>query len=91
MLGIIAIPGMMTGALLGGASVAQAARLQMVIMFMIAASTALAALITTACALAVTVDSEHRVRSEFIDERKHGVWRARDAVIARILHAGASA
>ena len=77
-LGIIAIPGMMTGAILGGAPVQQAARLQMVIMFMIAASSALAAILVTVAALAIVVDSEHRIRVGRVDPRKHWVWRARE-------------
>jgi ABC-type iron transport system FetAB permease component len=43
-IGLIAIPGMMTGQIMGGASVLQAARYQQIIMFMISASTALAVL-----------------------------------------------
>ncbi|OCB91960.1 UPF0014-domain-containing protein [Sanghuangporus baumii] len=77
-LGIIAIPGMMTGAILGGAPVQQAARLQMVIMFMIAASSALAAILVTVAALAIVVDSEHRIRVNRVDPRKHWVWRTRE-------------
>lgn len=65
-LGIIAIPGMMTGAILGGSSVSQAAKLQMIIMFCISASTALAAMFTTVCAISVVVDEEHRVRPDRI-------------------------
>ena len=78
MLGIIAIPGMMTGAILGGSSVSQAARLQTVIMFMIAASGALASILTTVLLLSVVVDTEHRVRTDRVDARKHWVWRLRD-------------
>ncbi|KAJ2956339.1 hypothetical protein NQZ79_g7802 [Umbelopsis isabellina] len=44
-IGLIAIPGMMTGQIMGGASVLQAARYQQIIMFMISASTALSVLI----------------------------------------------
>ncbi|KIY69800.1 UPF0014-domain-containing protein [Cylindrobasidium torrendii FP15055 ss-10] len=65
-LGIIAIPGMMTGAILGGTSVQQAAKLQMIIMFMISSSTTLATMFTTAYAIATVVDAEHRIRSERI-------------------------
>ena len=68
----------MTGAILGGASVQQAARLQMVIMFMIAASSALTAIFVTVAALATVVDSEHRVRVSRVDPRKHWIWRARE-------------
>jgi ABC-type iron transport system FetAB permease component len=49
---------MMTGAILGGASVQQAARLQMVIMFMINAATTLAAIISSLLLFNVIVDSE---------------------------------
>lgn len=73
---------MMTGALLGGAPVAQAARLQMVIMFMIAASSALAAILVTGGALLTIVDAEHRVRAGRVDARKHWVWRGREHVWA---------
>ena len=82
-LGIIAIPGMMTGAILGGSSVQQAARLQMVIMFMISSCVALSAIITTVFALSVVVDNEHRVRTDRIDVRPHAVWRARNLVVEK--------
>ena len=68
----------MTGAILGGSSVQQAARLQMVIMFMIAAATALASMLVTCFTLMVVVDSEHRIRNDRIDGRKHALWRVRD-------------
>lgn len=77
----------MTGAILGGSSVQQAARLQMVIMFMISSSTALASIVTTALALIVVVDSEHRVRSDRIDVRPHAVYRARSYLFGRIVDA----
>lgn len=83
-LGIVSIPGMMTGAILGGASVEQAARLQMVIMFMIAASTALASIAATMLTLSVVIDAEDRVRMEEIDDRRHAVWRARNAAISKV-------
>ena len=49
----------------------------MVIMFMIAAASALAAILVTVCALMMIVDTQHRVRATRIDARKHWVWRAR--------------
>ena len=75
---------MTTGAILGGSSVEQAARLQMVIMFMISSCTALASIATTVLALAVVVDAEHRVRADRIDVRPHAVWRARDRALAAL-------
>lgn len=83
-IGIIAIPGMMTGAILGGSSVEQAARLQMVIMFMISSCTALSSIVTTILALGVVVDTEHRVRADRIDTRQHAVYRARNWVVSQI-------
>ncbi|XP_006459590.1 hypothetical protein AGABI2DRAFT_184217 [Agaricus bisporus var. bisporus H97] len=65
-LGIIAIPGMMTGAILGGSSVQQAARLQMIIIFMISSSTTLATVFTTFSCIAVIVDAKHRIRCDRI-------------------------
>ncbi|KAF4593361.1 hypothetical protein EYR38_009075 [Pleurotus pulmonarius] len=76
-LGIISIPGMMTGAILGGASVERAAKLQMIIMFMICASTALASMFTTLVALRVVLDCEHRIRDDRVDNRPHFIWRLR--------------
>ncbi|KIJ67119.1 hypothetical protein HYDPIDRAFT_109132 [Hydnomerulius pinastri MD-312] len=86
-IGIIAIPGMMTGAILGGSSVDQAAKLQMVIMFMISASTALASIVTTVITLAIVVDNEHRVRPDRVDVKEHVIWRARNWVFAMIFGA----
>ncbi|KAF9463945.1 hypothetical protein BDZ94DRAFT_1257835 [Collybia nuda] len=77
-LGIIAIPGMMTGAILGGASVQQAAKLQMIIVFMLSSATCLSAVFTTIAVVSVTVDSDHRIRMDRVDDRKHGIWRARE-------------
>ncbi|RDB29228.1 hypothetical protein Hypma_014890 [Hypsizygus marmoreus] len=84
-LGIIAIPGMMTGAILGGSSVQQAAKLQMIIMFMISSSTTLASIFTTIAVIAVAVDGEHRIRSDRIEERQHGFWRAREWLTQKLL------
>ncbi|KAG5644179.1 hypothetical protein DXG03_009020 [Asterophora parasitica] len=84
-IGIIAIPGMMTGAILGGASVQQAARLQMIIMFMIAASTALASIFTTISVISITIDGEHRIRTDRIDESMFWMWRAPERVLCKIM------
>ncbi|KAF8268469.1 UPF0014-domain-containing protein [Lactarius quietus] len=82
--GIISIPGMMSGAILGGADVQQAARLQMVIMFMISASCALACIIVLLLALSVCVDGEHRIRSERIDRRSHALRRASSDAVGAV-------
>ena len=78
---------MMTGAILGGSSVQQAARLQMVIMFMISSSTALSSIVTTIFALSVVVDKDHRIRTDKIDNRPHAIWRGRDWLLERLAEA----
>ena len=77
-IGLIAIPGTMTGAILGGVSVQHAARLQMVIMFMIVAASVLSPMLVILAALLTVVDSEHRIRVGRVDPRKHWVWRMRE-------------
>jgi hypothetical protein len=80
-MGIIAIPGMMTGAILGGADVDQAARLQMIIMYMISASSVLSCITATLFTLYVCVDSDDRIRSERIYSRRLSIRRvSADAV-----------
>ena len=81
---MIAIPGMMTGAILGGSSVETAAKLQMVIMFMLTSATTLGTIFTTISAIAILVDSEHRVRSDRIDDRPHEVWRAKERMMTAL-------
>jgi len=82
------VPGMMTGAILGGSSVEQAARLQMVIMFMINAATTLASIVATVLALRVVVDSEHRVRTDRLDDRKATIWRVKDRAVGSVVDGG---
>lgn len=65
------MPGIMTGAILGGADVNQAARLQMIIVFMVSSSTVLACITVTLFTLCVCVDSEHRIRRDRIHTRLH--------------------
>ncbi|KAJ3563823.1 hypothetical protein NP233_g8688 [Leucocoprinus birnbaumii] len=81
-LGIIAIPGMMTGAILGGSSVQQAARLQMIIMFMISAATTLASILVTFSVICVLVDFDHRIRTDRISLKKTVFAKASESVKA---------
>lgn len=87
-IGIISIPGTMTGAILGGSSVEQAARLQMVMMFMIMASMTLSAIVSTILVLSIVMDADHRTRSDRIETQLHIVWRVRrwlfDATFGRL-------
>ncbi|WVW78877.1 hypothetical protein I302_100840 [Kwoniella bestiolae CBS 10118] len=77
-IGLISIPGMMTGAIVGGKSVEQAARLQMIIMFMISASSALCTLLALFFSLTTLVDSRCRIRLDRLDSRKPIFYRYRD-------------
>lgn len=67
--GLVTIPGMMTGQLLGGTPPDQAARYQIVIMFMIAAAVALGSVIAVLVSLRALFDSDHRLRHERIHRR----------------------
>ena len=75
----------MTGAILGGSSVHQAAKLQMVIMFMIAAAAVLAALFVTFAAIIMVVDQEHRIRSDRIENKKPVIYRVKDWNVGELL------
>jgi ABC-type iron transport system FetAB permease component len=63
-IGLISIPGVMVGSILGGKSVSQAAMLQMILMFMIAASSFLCVSATLVFALSTLVDASHRIRMD---------------------------
>ncbi|KAJ9105495.1 hypothetical protein QFC21_001866 [Naganishia friedmannii] len=63
---------------IGGKSVTQAAMLQMIIMFMIAASSFLCVSATLVFALSTLVDGSHRIRMDRLDSRKPLFYRWRD-------------
>lgn len=67
--GIVSIPGMMTGQILGGTNPAQAARYQMLVMFLIATTTGTGTLLAVYAAYASIVDDEHRLRLERLTPR----------------------
>jgi hypothetical protein len=56
-----------------------------VIVFLINAATALASIVATVLALRVVVDSEHRVRTDKIDDRKATIWRAKDRAVGSVV------
>ena len=68
----------MTGAILGGSSVHQAAKLQMIIMFMITANIVLASVFITFIAILMVIDQEHRIRSDRIDDKRPVIYRVKD-------------
>ena len=51
---------MMTGAILGGASISQAVKYQQIIMFLISATTTLAVTLAATICMIVCIDSNHR-------------------------------
>jgi len=70
-MGIVSLPGMMTGQILAGAAPADAVRYQIVIAFMIAAAAALGGSAVTLLAFRRLFDTRHRLRSD----RLHAVPR----------------
>ncbi|ODN96478.1 hypothetical protein L198_04192 [Cryptococcus wingfieldii CBS 7118] len=83
-IGLISIPGMMTGAIVGGKSVEQAARLQMIIMFMISASSALCTLIALFFSLSTLVDGCVRIRSDRLTSEAPLLYRWRNEAGAKM-------
>ncbi len=69
-MGIVSLPGMMTGQILAGAAPLDAVRYQMVIMFMVAACTALATLGVVLLAYRMLFSEDHRLMSSRIISKK---------------------
>ncbi|CAG8592724.1 142_t:CDS:10 [Paraglomus occultum] len=65
-IGLISIPGMMTGQIIGGAPIMDAVKYQQIIVFMISASAALGVLSAVFIAAFICVDASHRLRVELI-------------------------
>ncbi len=68
--GLITIPGMMTGQLLGGTPPGLAARYQIVIMFLIAGATAIGVGISVLLSVRHLFDDQHRLLSERLERAK---------------------
>ena len=64
--GIVSLPGMMTGQILAGADPLEAVKYQMVVMFMLAASTALGCIVLTWLAYRRLFNDRHQLRAERI-------------------------
>ena len=67
--GIVSIPGMMTGQILGGSDPAVAARYQIIIYFLVALSSSASAVATIYAAVLTLCDSKHRLRAEKLQVR----------------------
>ncbi|KAK9810214.1 hypothetical protein WJX72_006730 [[Myrmecia] bisecta] len=73
--GIVSIPGMMTGQILAGSDPSQAARYQMIVMFLIAATTAVGSVASVLFATFNIVDTKHRIRSDRLKKKdKRNGW-----------------
>ncbi|KAI9357491.1 hypothetical protein BD770DRAFT_427727 [Pilaira anomala] len=73
-IGLIAIPGMMTGQLISGTPMKDAVMYQQIIMFMISASTALGVLNAVVTCVTVLIDNHHRLRPERIVDGKASLF-----------------
>ncbi len=67
--GIVSLPGMMTGQILAGAPPEDAVRYQIVVMFMIAGATSIGALLAGLLAFRKLVTNEHQLASERLRKR----------------------
>ncbi len=64
--GLVSIPGMMTGQILGGTPPFQAAQYQLLILFLIAGAVAIGTLVAVVLTLRLAVDDAHRLRIDRI-------------------------
>ncbi|KAK3815148.1 MAG: hypothetical protein J3Q66DRAFT_402107 [Benniella sp.] len=83
-IGLISIPGMMTGQLIAGASVMNAAKSQQIIMFLISGAAAFGTLSSVMICLRVCFDSSDRLRPERIIKSKSVVPKAVLDIFSRI-------
>ena len=71
-MGLVSIPGMMTGQILGGTSPSTAARYQIVILFLLASCSILSTTGVSVLVLLSCSDEKHRLRSERLAKRTSG-------------------
>ena len=80
-MGATAVPSMTIRAVLSSTDVEQSAQLQIIITFMMAASTTLSCIVATHFVLWICIDSEHHIRRNSINTRPHVVYSAFHSVI----------
>ncbi|KXS10062.1 hypothetical protein M427DRAFT_159819 [Gonapodya prolifera JEL478] len=71
-IGLISIPGMMSGQILAGAPVLEAVNYQIIIIYLISSSVALASVLATVACVATCIDGTHRLRIDRIQKRGKG-------------------
>ncbi|CEP11126.1 hypothetical protein [Parasitella parasitica] len=74
-IGLITIPGAMTGQILGGAPIMNAVRYQQIITFMVSATTSLGVLLVVFFCIHHLIDTKHRLRAERVHKYKANVFR----------------
>jgi putative ABC transport system permease protein len=67
--GVVSLPGMMTGQILAGADPLQAVKYQIVVMFMLAATTAIGCIIMTLLMFKSLFSASHQLRAKKIMRR----------------------
>jgi uncharacterized protein (TIGR00245 family) len=82
--GLISIPGMMTGQIIGGAPIMDAVKYQQIIMFMISASTALSVLMSILACVLTCIDNSHRLRIDRISNSKPWLFVKKDELLGSI-------
>ena len=70
--GIVSLPGMMTGQILAGTGPIEAVKYQIVIMFLIASATALGTLIAVLLGFRRLFSADHQFRAELLSEHRSG-------------------
>ncbi|KAI9305803.1 hypothetical protein BJ944DRAFT_161056 [Cunninghamella echinulata] len=85
-IGLISIPGMLSGQVLSGAPVMNAVRYQQIIMFMISASTALGVLGAVVFCIQVIIDGKDRLRPERIVPGRPSLLQDIKSLIMVIYH-----
>ncbi|KAF8498082.1 hypothetical protein F5888DRAFT_1582845, partial [Russula emetica] len=75
LMGATTIPSVMISTILSGTDAEQAVRLQIIITFMMAASTTLSCIVPTPFVLWICVDSEQHILSNCVYTRPHVVHR----------------
>lgn len=88
--GIVSIPGMMTGQILGGNDPSTAAKYQIIIIYIIGAATGMASVITIFGAVLTVVDGKHRLHSEKLHHRDDGSGASGAVgwIVARVVGGG---
>ncbi|KAK9833908.1 hypothetical protein WJX74_009557 [Apatococcus lobatus] len=84
--GLVSIPGMMTGQILGGSDPLQAARYQMIVMFTIAATTAMSSVSAIGLATSWIVDGDHQIISARLSQRNRIAFKVQHNMPHNAVH-----